>query len=213
MQPGTVLDVGSAAGFILKGLVDCGWQGRGIEPNPYMADYARTRLGLNVDVGTLEQLQTGQRYDLVNMIQVLGHFFNLEQALQVASDHTKVGGFWLMETSNRESITSRILGNNWHMYSPPSVLHWFTPSTLRQLVAEFGFREVTRGKPEKWIMASHAKSVLGYKLQGSPVGKIIARMLNIIPDHLSLPYPAEDLFWILFQKCDRAKNSGTIRQN
>lgn len=213
MQPGTVLDVGSAAGFILKGLEDCGWQGRGIEPNPYMADYARTRLGLNVDVGTLEQLQTGERYDLVNMIQVLGHFFNLQQALEVASDHTKVGGFWLMETSNRESLTSRILGNNWHMYSPPSVLHWFTPATLRQLVAEFGFREVARGRPEKWIMAYHAKSVLRYKLQGSQVGKIIAGMLNIIPDHLSLPYPAEDLFWVLFQKCDRPKDSGTIRQS
>ena len=200
MQPGTVLDVGSAAGFILQGLVDCGWQGLGIEPNSHMAEYARTSLQLNVDVGTLEQLQTGESYDLVNMIQVLGHFFDLQQALKVASDRTKVGGFWLMETSNRESITARILGNNWHMYSPPSVLHWFTPTTLRQLVAQFGFREVARGKPEKWIMASHAKSVLRYKLQGSQVGKIIASMLNIIPDQLSLPYPAEDLFWVLFQK-------------
>ncbi|KAB8320226.1 class I SAM-dependent methyltransferase [Tolypothrix campylonemoides VB511288] len=199
-QPGTVLDVGAAAGFILQGLIDCGWQGKGIEPNPDMVNYACTHLGLSVDVGTLEQLQVEERYDLINMIQVLGHFFDIRQALQVASLHTKPGGFWLIETSSRESFTARILGNNWHMYSPPSVLHWFSPSGLQQLAGQFGFYEIARGRPAKWILGSHAKSVLRYKLGSSSIGKNFTEIINIIPDHLPLPYPAEDLFWVLFQK-------------
>jgi SAM-dependent methyltransferase len=199
-QPGTVLDVGSAAGFILQGLVDCGWQGRGIEPNPHMAAHACTHLGLNVNVGTLEHLETGESYDLINMVQVLGHFFNIRQALQVASLHTKLGGFWLIETSSWESFTARILGNNWHMYSPPSVLHWFSPSGLRRLAAQFGFNEVARGRPAKWINGGHAKSVLRYKLENSPLKKVLSPMLNLIGDDFPIPYPAEDLFWVLFQK-------------
>ena len=34
---GEVLDVGAAAGFLLQGLLDEGWQGEGLEPNDRMA--------------------------------------------------------------------------------------------------------------------------------------------------------------------------------
>ena len=29
---------------------------------------------------------------------------------------------------------------------------------------------------------------------------MLSKILGIIPDHLLIPYPAEDLFWVLFQK-------------
>ena len=51
-----VLDVGSAAGFILQGFIDGGWRGVGVEPNPSMARHARERLGLDVRCATLESL-------------------------------------------------------------------------------------------------------------------------------------------------------------
>ena len=40
MQPGRVLDVVAAAGFILSGFVDHHWVGDGIEPNAQMATFA-----------------------------------------------------------------------------------------------------------------------------------------------------------------------------
>src|SRR5690606_10197177 len=36
-EPGKMLDVGAAAGFILRGFIDSGWQGTGLEPNAEMA--------------------------------------------------------------------------------------------------------------------------------------------------------------------------------
>src|SRR4030095_253656 len=53
-NPGRVLDVGAAAGFLLEGLQDCGWSGVGIEPNVTMVNAARSR-GVPVQVGTLER--------------------------------------------------------------------------------------------------------------------------------------------------------------
>lgn len=201
MIPGTVLDIGAAAGFILQGLVDEGWSGQGIEPNDKMANYARTELGLFVQTGTLEQLATDEKsFDLVTMIQVIPHFYNLRLALQIATDVTKPQGFWLIETWNRESLTAKIFGKNWHEYSPPSVLHWFSPDDLSNLAAQYGFTKVAIGKPEKWINGSHVKSLLRYKLQDVWFGKFFLAILNLIPDSLAIPYPAEDLFWILFQK-------------
>ena len=58
------------------------------------------------------------------------------------------------------------------------------------------------------------KTLLRYKLGRSPLGKLLSKILGIIPDqgkllskilgiipdHLLIPYPAEDLFWVLFQK-------------
>jgi SAM-dependent methyltransferase len=200
MTPGLVLDIGSAAGFILKGFQERGWSGCGIEPNPRMAEYASTQLGLDVEVGTLEQFQSSERYDLISMIQVVAHFYDLRKALQVAMEITRPAGFWLVETWDRESLMARVLGKHWHEYSPPSVLHWFSPEGLKRLAGQFGFSEVARGRPSKRLNGAHVKSLLGYKLQSSRLGELTAGLLDVIPDHLAIPYPAYDLFWILFQK-------------
>lgn len=199
--PGTMLDVGSAAGFIFQGFFDNGWQGQGIEPNPTMVRYAQKTLRLPVEMGTLELLQTNdEAFDLVTMIQVVAHFFDIRQAFAAASQQTKSGGFWLIETWNCKSWMARLLGTHWHEYSPPSVLHWFSPDSLAQFTAQYGFKEIERGRPSKFISSAHAKSLLRYKLGSLPAGKLLLKAIALIPDHWRIPYPAEDLFWILLQK-------------
>jgi SAM-dependent methyltransferase len=203
MVPGRMLDVGAAAGFVLSGFVDYGWQGDGIEPNAGMAAFGREQLGLNVQAGTLENLRTlmGDRtYDLVSMVQVLPHFYDLRQALTAAAEATNPGGHWLIETWNRDSLSAKLFGRQWHEYSPPSVLHWFSPSDLKLLAESYGFEVVDQGRPQKWINGAHVKSLLGYKFETMPFGKVFKAMLRLLPDNLRIPYPAEDLFWTLFRK-------------
>jgi SAM-dependent methyltransferase len=197
---GRMLDVGAAAGFILQGFLDFGWQGQGIEPNPMMVRYAQETLKLPIEVGTLEQLQLCEPFDLVTMIQVVAHFFDIQQAFAAARQHTKPNGFWLIETWNYQSWMARLLGQNWHEYSPPSVLHWFSPNGLAQFATRYGFQEVDRGRPAKFISGAHAKSLLRYKLQTFPAGQLLLKTLSLIPDRWLIPYPAEDLFWMLLQK-------------
>jgi 2-polyprenyl-3-methyl-5-hydroxy-6-metoxy-1,4-benzoquinol methylase len=200
MQPGRMLDVGTAAGFVLQGFCDGGWQGQGIEPNPAMADYAQQALNLRVCVGTLEQLEGTETFKLVTMIQVVAHFFDLQQAFAAASQHTQSGGFWLIETWNYKSWIARLLSAHWHEYSPPSVLHWFSPSRLAQFAAQYGFKEIDRGRPAKFVSGAHAKSLLHYKLKQLPAAEVLLKAIATIPDHWLIPYPAEDLFWMLLQK-------------
>jgi len=199
VSPGMLLDVGSAAGFILKGFEESGWRGMGLEPNSSMAEYGRIHLGLQVGTGSLEHFSYEQQFDLVVMIQVIAHFYDVRNALQNAESVTKPGGFWLIETWNRESWIARCLGRYWHEYSPPSVLHWFSPRGLNSLVSQFGFSEIARGHPAKRISGAHAKSLLEYTWQGTALDWLKSG-LRIIPDHLVIPYPSFDLFWILFQK-------------
>lgn len=205
MPLGTVLDVGAAAGFILQGLVERGWRGVGLEPNAQMADYGRTKLGLTMVTGALEDAQMSETarnasFDLITMIQVIAHFQDLYKALSHAAALTREDGFWLIETWDRTSWPARLLGRHWHEYSPPSVLHWFSPAGVAQIAGQFGFVEVARGRPRKRLKGAHAKSLIRYKLQGLPLSSLLALPFALIPDGLTLPYPNFDLFWMLLQK-------------
>jgi SAM-dependent methyltransferase len=198
--PGRVLDVGAAAGFLLQGFVESGWEGLGIEPNATMVHYGRERLGLDLRIGTLEELTVKEHFDLVTMIQVVAHFANLRIALHNAARVTRHGGFWLIEGWNRDSIVARVFGRNWHEYSPPSVLHWFSPRSLANLVREFGFREVTRGRLTKRITGAHAKSVLLHNRGSSWIGGLASKAATFIPERATLPYLGDDLFYALYRK-------------
>jgi len=205
MAPGRVLDVGAAAGFVLRGLQEHGWQGVGLEPNAHMAAYGRTQLGLTMITGDLERYvppADAGTFDLVTMIQVIAHFYDLRQALARAAALTRPGGYWLIESWDYTSWPARLLGENWHEYSPPSVLHWFSPHGLTQLARQFGLTLVARGRPAKRLNGAHAKSLLRYKLQANSAFAFLNRSLAVIPDDLPIPYPAFDLCWALFRKVE-----------
>lgn len=199
-QPGRVLDIGSAAGFILRGLIDCGWSGRGLEPNRTMAGFAREQLGLDVESGNLEDYRGEDAFDLITMFQSIMHFYDVRRACEVAASLTRPGGHWLIEAFNPHSWTGRLLGKNWHDYNPPSVLHWFSPEALRRLAQPYGLQPVAVGRAPKSISAAHAKSVLQLKLGGTPLGRVMLPALKVVPDRLQIVYPGDDIFWALFTK-------------
>lgn len=197
---GEVLDVGAAAGFLLQGLMDEGWHGEGLEPNDRMAAYAREQSGLRVATGSLETFSSARQFDVVSVIQVVAHFVDPRDAFAKVVELVRPGGLCLIETWNVASWTARLFGSQWHEYSPPSVLHWYTPNRLASLLSEFGLSEVARGRPSKWINAGHAASLLQHKLSGSAWTRWLAGPLNLLPEHLALPYFGDDLFWSVFRK-------------
>lgn len=193
ITPGKMLDVGAAAGFILKGFEDEGWNGTGLEPNAAMAGFGRETLSLDMRQGTLETFQTGQKFDLVSMVQVIAHFYDPRAAFEKAAQFLNENGCLLIETWDRGSISARIFGKNWHEYSPPSVLHWFSKKGLTDFLAGLGFEKVADGRPSKKISGGHARSLLRYRLGDT-------FLLKLIPEKINFPYPSEDLFWALYRK-------------
>lgn len=194
-----VLDVGSAAGFFLQGLTDAGWHGKGVEPNGKMAGFARHALSLDVFHGPFEAYRENRRFDLVTMIQVIAHFLNPLETVRQAALLLKPGGSLFVETWNRSSWTARLFGQKWHEYSPPTVLHWFDIKGLRTLGGKAGLSVQAHGRPVKWLDGAHAKSLLRHVLEGTP-GALALPLTRLLPDATPIPYPSEDLFWMLFRK-------------
>ncbi|MCB1024699.1 MAG: class I SAM-dependent methyltransferase [Acidobacteria bacterium] len=196
-KKGKVLDVGSAAGFVLKGMTETGWKGVGVEPNAKMAEYGRKKLGLEILTTSVENYSSDEKFDAVTMIQVMAHFARPKEIFSHINQTLKNNGHLLIETWNRKSLSEKIFGTKWHEYSPPSVLHFFSDEGIENLAKQHGYKRIAAGRPSKWISGSHAKSLIAYKFGER---SIITKLFSLIPNRMNFPYPAEDLFWVLYQK-------------
>jgi len=197
---GNMLDVGAAAGFILKGFENKGWHGMGIEPNKSMVDFARKEVEVNVQQGTLETMDTEEKFDLISIIQVMAHLYNLNKSLKRINFFLKPKGYVLIETWDKDSVTAKLFGKHWHEYSPPATLNYFSRKSLERLMNKHKFKLVKQGTPRKSINSSHAKSLIQHKLSESKSLRLLKPFTYLIPGNLILPYPSEDLFWALYQK-------------
>ena len=197
---GRLLDVGCAAGFLQAGMAQAGWTTTGLEPNATMVNHARSRLGLDVMQGTLESPPSLEPFDAVTLIQVIGHFFDLSRALSSVRELTRAGGVCLIEYWRRESTLARAFGTRWHEYSPPSVLHWFTRTSLDAAMAARGFVPIAHGAPKKYISGGHARSLLEHKFAELPAGRVLAAPLSLVPKTLRIRYPSLDLEWRAYRR-------------
>ena len=197
---GKALDVGAAAGFLLRGFENKGWSGTGIEPNKTMVEYGKKTLGLNLLRGTIETAHIEDKFDLIIMVQVMAHLYDLHSSVKKIFDLLKPKGTVLIETWNKDSLTAKLFGKNWHELSPPGTLNFFSKKTLDKLMLHYDFSKVAQGTPKKSIHSSHAKSLIRHKLLESNKLKLFAGITYFIPGNLILPYPAEDLFWVLYKK-------------
>ena len=84
-----------------------------------MASHGRNKFKLDIKTGSIETFETSERFDLINLIQVIGHVYDVDKALQNVAHLLKQQGLVLVESSNLNSAVARILGKRWHEYSPP----------------------------------------------------------------------------------------------
>lgn len=200
LQSGKVLDIGAAAGFILKGFEQAGWNCYGVEPNNTMASYGRDILNLDIATGDLESFESNEKFNLVSMIQVIGHLHNLDLSLQKVHKLLEENGYVIVESWNMNSIYAKIMGKFWHEYSPPSVVNWFSDKTITMFFKTHGFHLVGKGLPSKKINIKHGLSLID---ETTPNFYFKSYIINLFINKFGkyhFPYPPLDLKWYLFQK-------------
>ena len=199
-KPGKVLDVGCAAGFILKAFEKAGWECCGIEPNDTMASYGRKELGLDIRTGGMETFNPDQKFDLINLIEVIGSMYDLDKAMQNVSTLCKSGGLVLVESWDMNCLTARFFGANWHEYCPPSVVHWYSDKTLNQLFEYYGFKIIAQGRPSKKINLKHGLAIIAENSSRNALKKRFFNFLSRTLGGIAVPYPPVDVKWYLFKK-------------
>jgi SAM-dependent methyltransferase len=135
---GRWLDVGCANGVFVEYLLRNGLGGEGIDLSEVAVEDARQR-GLPVVCATLDDYDPGYRYDTVTGFDVLEHV--LDPAAFVSSVRRLLvdGGTVALSLPNLRSVARALMRRRWYFYVPGEHLHYFNPSTIRQLLRREGF--------------------------------------------------------------------------
>ena len=152
--PGDLLDVGCGRGHFLGLARRKGWRVWGIEPAQEHADHGRINQSLEIVTSKWEEADFGdQRFDAITLWDVIEHVPYPREILARVSHWLKKNGVVLIATPNHKSLLNFIAegificSGGWiqkpisFFYVPEHILY-FTPSTLRRLMTECGFRVI-----------------------------------------------------------------------
>jgi SAM-dependent methyltransferase len=141
----SVLDIGCRTGDFLMhwpaGIERCG-----IELSSYSAGIARGR-GLRVKEGFLEEMEIGEKFDVVSLYAILEHLREPAGFLRYLPDWVERDGIIAILIPTFQSAKAgllRMAGKQWHMYSPPEHLNFMSRAYLDAAMSGLGFGLIAR---------------------------------------------------------------------
>jgi SAM-dependent methyltransferase len=137
---GRLLDVGTSIGLFLRLALDRGWTGRGTEFGRRALAYARDELRVPVDDSPIEDLEG--KFDVVSVLSVLEHVNRPREFLGHVSRLLSPGGATYLIVPNVDSLATRVLHERAATFDGRNHLLYFSPATLRDLLAREGFEVV-----------------------------------------------------------------------
>ncbi len=153
---GTVLDVGCAYGFFLSEMPES-WNKYGLEISKFACTKA---IDNNPDADIRNEIITpaifaNKKFDLITLWDVVEHLDNPKEVISIAYNKLKKGGKIVISTGDVDSLFSKIQRSNWHLYTPPQHLSFFSPTTIRKLLRSTGFRKVSVSHPSAYYPISY----------------------------------------------------------
>jgi SAM-dependent methyltransferase len=199
--PGTLLDVGCAAGFFMHEAEKRGWSVSGVDVSPWSRDYARKRFGFTIFSGIEEARSASpEGFDVVTAFQVLEHLPDVHGSLRSLRLALKPGGRLCIETWDRGSRAARLAGTTWQQLSPPSVVHLFDRTSLNDLLDDSGFCRAPLSRMSKFLSVGWAAGLVGSKLESPWISRMArSALLRRIP----LPYLLDDLVYLTTHRRNR----------
>jgi SAM-dependent methyltransferase len=139
---GRLLDVGTAAGAFLKAAQDDGWHAIGIELNAWLAEWGRSRYGVTIHVGSIDDVSLpAGGFEVVTLWDVIEHTPDPSHVLRRVHQLLAPGGLLVVNYPDIGSWIARAMGRRWPFLSSVH-LYYFTRRTMRQLLDRTGFETV-----------------------------------------------------------------------
>jgi SAM-dependent methyltransferase len=115
---GRLLDVGCGHGLLLDEARARGYETVGLEVSAASASFARQQYGLDIREQTLDELDDGERFDAITLIDVLEHLPDPVAAIQRCHELLAPKGVLCVVTPDPASLTARIAGRRWWALVP-----------------------------------------------------------------------------------------------
>jgi 2-polyprenyl-3-methyl-5-hydroxy-6-metoxy-1,4-benzoquinol methylase len=139
-QTATLFEVGCAYGFFLH-VAQRGFKSvSGVDISTDAVTYAREQLHLDAVTGDFATLAVRRPVDVVCMWDTIEHLADPDVYVRKAAEILRPGGHLAITTGDIGSLVARWRGSKWRQIHPPTHLHYFSRSTLTQLLEREGFR-------------------------------------------------------------------------
>lgn len=150
-----LLDVGCGHGEYLDNMRSAGWEVTGVEPDEESVRAGRSRHGLEIHHGVLEDVGLPDNtFDVITMQHVIEHLPNPGRTLRCVHRLLRPGGRLVIATPNVHSLARRLFSSHWVSWDPPRHLFVFSRQALRHVVTDAGFcvRQVwTPTRTARWV--------------------------------------------------------------
>lgn len=145
---GTLLDIGSGRGELLKVAREEGWEATGIETSSTFADYSSRYSGAKIIRQPLEECHfESNSFDVVVLGAVLEHLYNPDEVIMEIARILKPGGAVFIDVPNERglyflagNLYQKIKFRNWVVNLAPTFSPYhvfgFSPRSLRALLAK-----------------------------------------------------------------------------
>jgi 2-polyprenyl-3-methyl-5-hydroxy-6-metoxy-1,4-benzoquinol methylase len=132
------LDIGSASGACLRSIKNFGFKEEGYEPSKWMVEYGKKKYDVNINQGSIANVDENKRFDLISFWDVLEHVTELDETLKKVKKISKDNGFIIINVPNIKSLACTIMGNRWPFYLNVH-LYYFSKDTIKTLLKKYNF--------------------------------------------------------------------------
>ena len=136
-----LLDIGCGNGQFLYRAKDLGFDVSGVDFDKYAVSQAN-KLNLNVQLGSLEVIDTSSRFDCITASHVIEHVRDTNIFLDIIFDRLEEGGYFYLSTPNFASVGRTVFGRKWRGIDFPRHLQFFTHASLYYLLKQRGFSRI-----------------------------------------------------------------------
>lgn len=181
---GKFFEVGCGMGYFLNYVKSSGYEVSGIEYAALGAEASRTKFSLDVQQSSFEAWNVvPETYDVVFLGDVLEHLIDPLSMLRKAQAMLKPGGVVAVEVpSTFNAIVGRLavaemrlLGKERKMPMPPYHVNEFTPGTLRKILSNAGYAQIS--------ILQRVKAPSTITLRGSMFDRVVKKTLQY-PNYL-----------------------------
>ena len=135
-----LLDIGCGMGFLMKICRDNGWEVFGVDLSLTAIKYAKENLGLNTELGRIEDIDfKSRKFNLILALDLLEHLDDPPKFIERCYEILEDDGMLIIETPNIASIYRKITGKYWVGFNPYHI-QFFSSRTLRRLILTSKFK-------------------------------------------------------------------------
>jgi SAM-dependent methyltransferase len=198
--PGTLLDVGSAAGFFVSEARAAGWDARGIDISSDMVSWGVARLDVDLVRTSLADAQSDRTEACITMWDYLEHSLDPRGDIERAFTRLRPGGVLALSTGDVGSPIARISLRRWHLMTPRHHNYYFSAVTIRRLLRSTGFDVLSLEHPASVYPLRYLAHKGGLILDTSVVRAVSRRLANSRAGSWAVPVNLWDVMTVIAQR-------------